>query len=126
MFMQYCGGGVGHKYMREIDEKYENMSREHLHGKQRRLANNMDTNGANDSNDKPNKPAQPGPSHTSSADRPGSEGPGDDADGNGAESDDGDSMPPEMHTSDSNKDEFVDSDKMGLDLSYESYRLWDL
>ena len=124
--MRYCGGGVGHKYMREIEEKYENMSQEHLHRKQCPLANNTDTNGTNDSDDKPNKPAQPGPSHTSSADRPGSEGPGNDADGNGAESDDRDSMPPEMHTSDSDKDEVVDSDKMGLDLSYESYRLGDL
>ena len=126
MFMQYRGGGVGHKYMREIEEKYENMSRERLHGKQRPPANNTDTNGANDSDDEPDEPAQPGSPHTSSADGPGSEGPGDDADGNGAESDNGDSVPPEMHTSDSDEDEVVDSDEMGSDLGYESYGLGDL
>jgi hypothetical protein len=34
MFMRYRGGGIGHKYMREIETKFENMSRVHLHGKQ--------------------------------------------------------------------------------------------
>ena len=34
MFMQYQGGGVGHKYMRDIESKDENMSRTCLHGKQ--------------------------------------------------------------------------------------------
>jgi len=31
MFMRYRGGGVGHKYMREIEVKYENMSLECSH-----------------------------------------------------------------------------------------------
>ena len=34
MFMRYRGGGVGHKYMREIETKHEDMSRTRLHGKQ--------------------------------------------------------------------------------------------
>ena len=34
MFMRYRGGGIGHKYMWEIEAKYENMSRTRSHGKQ--------------------------------------------------------------------------------------------
>ncbi|KAF9784349.1 hypothetical protein BJ322DRAFT_1007005 [Thelephora terrestris] len=34
MFMRYRGGGVGHKYMREVESKYGNMARTRLHGKQ--------------------------------------------------------------------------------------------
>ena len=33
MFMRYRGGGIGHKYMRAIEEIYENMSREQAHHK---------------------------------------------------------------------------------------------
>jgi len=33
MFMRYRGGGIGHKYMREIEQLYENMSRERVHHK---------------------------------------------------------------------------------------------
>ena len=32
MFMRYRGGGVGHKYMRDIEKKYEEMSLERTHG----------------------------------------------------------------------------------------------
>ena len=35
MFMRYRGGGIGHKYMRAIEELYENMSRERTHHKER-------------------------------------------------------------------------------------------
>ena len=34
MFMRYRGGGIGHKYMRAIEQVYENMSRERIHHKQ--------------------------------------------------------------------------------------------
>ena len=55
MFMRYRGGGIGHKYMREIEEKYENMSRERLHGKQRPKppADNTDADDASDADDEP-------------------------------------------------------------------------
>jgi hypothetical protein len=36
MFMRYRGGGIGHKYMRAIEETYENMSRERIHHKGRK------------------------------------------------------------------------------------------
>ena len=32
MFMRYRGGGIGHKYMREVESKYENMAIERVHG----------------------------------------------------------------------------------------------
>jgi hypothetical protein len=38
MFMRYRGGGIGHKYMRAIEEIYENMSRERTHHKERKRA----------------------------------------------------------------------------------------
>ena len=34
--MRYRGSGIGHKYMREIEEAYENMSRERMHHKEHR------------------------------------------------------------------------------------------
>ena len=34
MFMRYRGGGIGHKYMREIEETYENMCRKRTHHKE--------------------------------------------------------------------------------------------
>jgi hypothetical protein len=33
MFMRYRGGGIGHKYMREIEAAYNDMSRERIHHK---------------------------------------------------------------------------------------------
>lgn len=36
MFMRYRGGGIGHKYMREIEEIYENMCRERTHHKEQK------------------------------------------------------------------------------------------
>ena len=33
MFMRYRGGGIGHTYMRAIEQVYENMSRERIHHK---------------------------------------------------------------------------------------------
>ena len=36
MFMRYRGGGIGHTYMRAIEQIYENMSRERIHHKVRK------------------------------------------------------------------------------------------
>jgi hypothetical protein len=36
--MRYRGGGIGHKYMRAIEEVYENMSRKRTHHKERKRA----------------------------------------------------------------------------------------
>jgi len=33
MFMRFRGGGIGHKYMRVIEDLYENMSRKRIHHK---------------------------------------------------------------------------------------------
>ena len=33
MFMRYRGGGIGHTYMRAIEQVYKNMSRERIHHK---------------------------------------------------------------------------------------------
>ena len=46
MFMRYRGGGIGHKYMREIEEKYENMSRERVHGDHRSKPSVPDESGS--------------------------------------------------------------------------------
>ena len=35
MFMRYRGGGIGHKYMRDVEKKHEDMSLEHVHGDSR-------------------------------------------------------------------------------------------
>ena len=49
MFMRYRGGGVGHKYMRVIEEIFENMSRERLHHQERkRASSSTDATDAND------------------------------------------------------------------------------
>lgn len=64
MFMRYRGGGVGHKYMRDIEEKYENMSLERIHGSPPRQhqaqANAMDVDGAAGSStgEQPRDPAE--------------------------------------------------------------------
>jgi len=45
MFMRYRGGGIGHRYMREIEDIYENMSRERVHHKENKhLSSNDPTN----------------------------------------------------------------------------------
>ena len=36
MFMRYRGSGIGHTYMRAIEQVYENMSRERIHHKVRK------------------------------------------------------------------------------------------
>jgi hypothetical protein len=49
MFMRYRGGGIGHKYMREIEERFDNMSLERNHwnrSKPRAQDNDMDVDAA--------------------------------------------------------------------------------
>jgi hypothetical protein len=45
MFMRYRGGGIGHKYMRAVEETYGNMSRERIHHKvqKQKAQTNKDT-----------------------------------------------------------------------------------
>lgn len=42
--MRYRGGGIGHKYMRQIEEIYENMSRERVHHKERKRQHSPSSN----------------------------------------------------------------------------------
>lgn len=127
MFMRYRGGGIGHKYMREVEEKYENMSRERLRGKQRPKppqANGVDGNDVSDSDHEPEDLTKQGTSRAHQAGEPGSEGLGNGVDGSDLDgSDDGNRTPPETHSSESDEDEVVDSDEVGSDLGYESYGL---
>lgn len=111
--MRYCGGGVGHKYMREVEAKYENMSLECSHGVSRHQPpqdNNaqVDGNGLRD-------PAQPG-GPQDEVSEPAADG------GDGGESDDGDYMPPETECPDGNSSPSCeeDSDDAALTGSNES------
>ena len=122
--MRYRGGGVGHKYMREIEAKYENMSRERLHGKQRPTptrANDMDAGDASDSDSEPKDP-QPGMSQSQA----GVSGPVSGGLGAGEDRNDSNkSDDAETRLSGGDSDEFVDSDEMDSDFGYESYGFAD-
>lgn len=129
MFMRYRGGGIGHKYMRDIEAKYENMSRERLHGKQPhgehrppRAPNTDEPGGTSDSDGGPEDPTQPGAPHQDgpSTENPGSDGGGNDEDDEGDE--DNDYVPSETGSS---SDFVADSDEIASDFDYESYGLAD-
>ena len=47
MFMRYRGGGIGHKYMREVEMKYENMSLKRSHGNSHPKPPDSDNAGTN-------------------------------------------------------------------------------
>jgi len=51
MFMRYRGSGIGHKYMRKIEEIFENMSRERIHHKERKRASSSNETVAADAID---------------------------------------------------------------------------
>ena len=108
--------------MREVEKTYQNMSRERLHGNQRpkpTQADNASTD--SDSDDEPEDATQSGTSQAGPVDG----GLGGNAGGNESdESDDGDYLPPDTHSSDS-EDELVDSDEMDSDDGYDSYGLAD-
>lgn len=48
MFMRYRGGGIGHRYMREIEEIYENMTRERIHHREHSRADTVNNSGSDD------------------------------------------------------------------------------
>ena len=131
MFMRYRGGGIGHKHMREVEEKYENMSRERLHGKQPRpkphQTNNANTENTSDSNNEPEDPEQPGMSQGGRAAKPVSGNPDDDGnESDWEESDDGDDTPLETHSDSGDEGDVIDSDEITSDCNYDSYGLADL
>jgi len=126
MFMRYRGGGIGHKYMREVEAKYENMSRERLHGKQphreRGPPQETDEPGdASDSDGGPEDPARPGAPRQGG---PATGSPGSDGDGNEDDEvdEDNDYVPSETGSS---SEGVVDSDEIASDFDYDSYGLAD-
>ena len=128
MFMRYRGGGVGHKYMRDIEVKYENMSRERLHGEQPRhapgphQADDEDNDCASD-NDEPRDSNQPSTSHSSrAAELATGSHDGEGGDSLDDESDDEDYTAPSSDDSSSGSD---DSDEVLSDVDYDSYGLAD-
>lgn len=119
MFMRYRGGGIGHKYMRVIEELYENMSRERIHHKVRGDTSLATDTAAVDSDD---ECESTGASQTRA--EAGQEG--DRADGD--DSDDSDDLDFEYYDSgsdslseDSNSDDLDSGDE-----DYDSYGLGDL
>lgn len=149
MFMRYRGGGVGHKYMREIEAKYENMSLERLHHNSRTKPpqNNTHTGNMGSSNEGPedlnqesdwsddNKEedcVQPGRLQDAQGPKP--------VGVDGDESSDGDYVPPETSNADDDcstgRDDDSDddgpassegdSDEIGSDIDYDSHGLADL
>jgi len=138
MFMRYRGGGIGHKYMRVIEERYENMSRERIHHKEYRRRGarsgeevSMDLDDANDG-DGGGEGNRPG-SQASHDTRPGEQGenrttqPGDAADNDDEEEEDDDDYNPdsdELCSSGISDSEDLDSDE---DYGgYEDYGMGDL
>lgn len=154
--MRYRGGGVGHKYMREIEAKHENMSLERVHGNSRpKPPHGANTNtcadDASSGEEGPEDPSQLGrsernesgdlvqpgrlredhqPKHVSGSTGGGS---------NGGESDDGDYVPPETGDSDDGNSTSYEgdsddastgseggSDEIESDDGYESYGLAEL
>ena len=129
MFMRYRGGGIGHKYMRDVEAKYENMSRKRVHGKPLRStgttqanegADNVDEDeddvaGEADNNTGEGKSERSG----SGAANPAVGGEEDDED----DEDDEDYVPSEAGSSD---DEDTDSgSEIASDLEYDSHGLAD-
>jgi len=126
MFMRYRGGGIGHQYMREIEEIYENMARERIHHKERGRASAntpADADAANDSGSddecEPNVPTN--------AQAPEAVGDNDNDDNDDSELDDSDYEPPGTDSGgsgSSGKSDTDDFDSEGEVL--ESYGFGDL
>lgn len=122
--MRYRGGGIGHKYMRAIEELYENMSRERTHHEERKRAPSdqdaMDMDGESASDDE----------HISTTNERGASG-GEGGEGENTswedeevEDEDDESYVPR---SDSNSSEAGDSDDLASEDDYqgESYGFGD-
>ena len=126
--MRYRGGGVGHKYMRDIEDKYKNMSRERLHGEQPRHApgpyqTNDEDNDCASNNDEPGDSNQPSISHGGRpAELASGSHDGEGGDGSDNESDDEDYTAPSSDDSSGGSD---DSDEVLSDVDYDSYGLAD-
>ena len=132
MFMRYRGGGVGHKYMREVETKHENMLLDRTHGgshSRSSCTNNTGTS-ARGGSERHRAPGQRGRSQED-----------DRLDRSESDEDDEDYMPPE--TNGSHDEDFTDSssdsdgsgptspeadsdEPIGSDGGYESYGLADL
>lgn len=133
--MRYRGGGVGHKYMREIEAKFENMSLERSHWNSRPKppqgnSNNTSTHvgGGNSGGEESENPARRGRSGQNGEEDPvrpsglredqppelGSGSTNGGSNGGDSESDDGDYVPPQMGDSD---DEYSATSEEGSDDS---------
>jgi hypothetical protein len=122
MFARYRGGGIGHKYMREVEARYENMSLRRIHGKRPHPGlhqdDDMDVDNA-DSDDGLEDPLQPsGP-----VDR--GQPPGENGDGSG-DSDESDATASENTDSDEVTGPDEDEDEVDLDGGNDNYGLPDL
>lgn len=124
--MRYRGGGVGHKYMRAVEKKHENMTLERTHGKSQTKSScsGEKPTAPNELDVLDNNPIQPGRLQ-----------------GDSDESGDEDYVPPEMTITDDEDstdcedsldsgsetaDSEVDSEEIeGSDGGYESYGLAD-
>ena len=143
MFMRYRGGGIGHKYMRAIEELYENMSRERIHYKERKRKHTqpdkdtpMDDNDSDNGDDKTEGEA-PGSqasrdthetSATTAANTNGASNLMGDTPGDDKHSDDDDDDDDDILESDSRSSGISDSDDLDSNEScggYESYGLGD-
>jgi len=109
MFMRYRGGGIGHKYMRKIEEIFENMSRERMHHKDRKrgsLAKGTTDTNAVDSSDDEREPGGSERTRAAGATEGGGEA---DEDDEGSDSD-SDYEPDETDSERSDSSEDSDSD----------------
>lgn len=130
MFMRYRGGGIGHKYMRDIEGKYENMSRERLHGKHPRResgqprteSTNADSEGDSD-NELQDPSVQPSMSQGDQTTGSATTTPGSDEDD---ESSDEDYILSDDSSGGNETDNTaLDSDEFASDDGYDSYGLAD-
>ena len=131
MFMRYRGGSIGHKYMHEIETRYENMSLERIHrnGNPKPSQSGADATSARAPQPRPESPVEDQESDNNNNETGldnGGRGVSDDM-GRGEltrDESDGDYAPSE--TGDESDDgRSVDSDMIGSDDGYESYGLAD-
>ena len=128
MFMRYRGGGIGHKYMRVIEDLYENMSRERIHHKESRRggvrsggeATPMDMDDADDG-DGEGEGDHPGSQDKSQTTQP--RGAADDDDDSDEDDDDYNPDSDESRSSGISDSDDLDSDE---DCGYESHGMGDL
>lgn len=123
MFMRYRGGGVGHKYMRNIEAKHENMSRERWHGKEphHKPGPLQADNGVDDVSDSDDDSEDPAVINDEGE---GSDRSDRDEGVEGSDGSDEDRAPSETGLSDG-AGAGSDSDEITSDLDYDSYGLAD-